>query len=114
MPVRIVQHVFAEIALRAVGARGGVAADHVAILAARHIARRADRNPVGAADRIVILAEARHRNLAALRAGPERQRESGGNAESCQVTSPAKFHSLFRFSSLPGLTRQSIENKAIA
>ena len=34
---RMVQHVFAEIALRAVGARDGIAAERVAILAARHV-----------------------------------------------------------------------------
>ena len=65
----MVQHVFTEIALGAVGARDGVAAERVAILAARHILRRAGLDPVGAADRVVILAEARQRSLAAARRG---------------------------------------------
>ena len=66
-PHRVVQHVFAEVALTAVGARGGVAPYHVAVLAAGDIFRRTDRDIVGAADRVVILAQAGDWNLAALR-----------------------------------------------
>src|ERR1700724_841126 len=55
-PCRVVQHVFAEIALRAVGARVGVVALNVAILAAGDIFRRAHRDIVGAAKRVVVIA----------------------------------------------------------
>src|SRR3954463_125731 len=48
-PARIVQHVFAEIALAAVGARVGVGALDVTVLAAGDIFRRAHRNIAGAA-----------------------------------------------------------------
>src|ERR1700738_3346512 len=48
-PNRIVEHVFAEVALLLVGAREGVAALNVAILAAGDIFGRADRDIVGAA-----------------------------------------------------------------
>src|SRR6476619_7792576 len=50
----MVQHVFAEIALAAVGARGGVGALDVAIPAAGDIFAGAGRDIVGAADRVVI------------------------------------------------------------
>src|SRR5438552_5182357 len=53
-PHRIVQHVLAEVALAAVGARFGIAALDVAVLAAGDIFRRADRDVVGAAGRIVV------------------------------------------------------------
>jgi len=52
----MVQHVFAEIALAAVGARGGVVAQDVAIPAAGDIFARADRDIIGAADRVVVAA----------------------------------------------------------
>jgi hypothetical protein len=51
--VRMVHHVFAEIALAAVGARVGVAALNVAILAADDIFRRAGREIFDAAERVV-------------------------------------------------------------
>ena len=53
-PDRIVQHVFAEVALAAIGARGGVAALDVAILAAGDVFRRAGLDIVGAAERVVV------------------------------------------------------------
>ena len=52
----MVQHVFAEIALTSVGARGGVVAQDVAVFAAGDVFARADRDIVGAADRVVIAA----------------------------------------------------------
>src|SRR4051812_11684803 len=79
----MVQHILAEIALCTVGTRDGVAAHHVTILAARHIFRRADLDPVGTAERVIILAETRYRNLAALRAGAKHQhnQHQRGNVE---------------------------------
>jgi hypothetical protein len=53
-PNRIVQHVFAEIALLLVGAGRGVAALNVAVLAAGDIFGRADLHVVGAAERVII------------------------------------------------------------
>src|SRR6266581_7184232 len=53
--LRMVQHVFAEVALAAVGARGGVVALNVAVLAAGDIFGGACRNIVGAAEGIVVL-----------------------------------------------------------
>src|ERR1700724_3824186 len=55
--VRMVQHLFAEVALAAVGARGGVVAGNVAVLAAGDIFHRAGRNIVGAAEGVVVFAE---------------------------------------------------------
>src|SRR5260370_35141592 len=49
--VRMVQHVFAEIALAAGGARGGVGGEHVAVPAAGDIFAGADRDLIGAATR---------------------------------------------------------------
>src|ERR1700730_12438036 len=54
--VRVVQHVVAEIALTAVGARVGVVAHDIAVLAAGYILRRAGRDVVGAAKCIVVAA----------------------------------------------------------
>src|SRR4249919_3805871 len=48
----VIQHVFAEIALAAVGAGIGVDALDVAVLAAGDIFRRAGRDIVGAAERV--------------------------------------------------------------
>jgi hypothetical protein len=52
--VGMVHHVFAEIALTAVGACIGVTALNVAILAAGDVLRRACRDIAGAAERIVV------------------------------------------------------------
>src|SRR5260370_13450423 len=55
-PVRMIQHVFAEIALAAVGAGVGVVALDVAVLAAGDVFRRADPDTVGAAEGVVVIA----------------------------------------------------------
>ena len=54
--VRMIQHVLAEIALAAIGARVGVVALNVAVLAAGDIFRRAVFDIIGAAERIVVIA----------------------------------------------------------
>src|SRR6185369_10679047 len=74
-PHRIVEHVFAEIALRAIGARLGPGARGVALLAADDVGGRAGLGVVGAADGVVIRRRRlrgvdRHR-LAALEATGE-------------------------------------------
>src|SRR5580692_11030625 len=51
---RMVQHVFAEIALFAIGAGVGVGVLDVAILAAGDVFRRAGRDIFGAAERVVV------------------------------------------------------------
>jgi hypothetical protein len=109
----MVQHVFAEIALTAVGARVGVAALDVAIFPARNIFRRAYHNIVGAAERIVVIAGCiDHGRLSALKAAREQRcDEQKGDAEFRRPEPHSNFPSMFR-SSLPGLTRQSIEIKA--
>jgi hypothetical protein len=75
--LRMIQHVFAEIALPAVGARDGGVALGVAFPAAVDIIGRSLRDlAAGAAERVVILGQrARHRRLAALKAAGERCRE---------------------------------------
>src|SRR5947199_1174008 len=77
--VRRVDHRFAQVLLRAVGLGGGVAALDVAVLAAGDVFGRADRDIVGAADCIVVLAEAGDRDLIAGSAGGERKRQRYGN-----------------------------------
>src|SRR5258707_5650409 len=79
---RRVDHGFAQVLLRAVGLGGGVAALDVAVLAAGHVFGRADRDVVGAADRVVVLAEAGDGNVVAGRAGGERE---GGKRESAEA-----------------------------
>src|SRR5205814_3321269 len=65
----MVYHVFADVALAAVGARGGIVALNVAVLAAGDIFGRAGCDIVGAAEGIVILAERiGHRRLPPLEA----------------------------------------------
>src|SRR6478735_5315255 len=84
----VVQHVFAEIALAAVGAGVGVDALDVAVLAAGDIFRRAGRDIVGAAERVVIAAGIDHGGLAALEAaGEQRREERQGDEASCRVMS---------------------------
>jgi hypothetical protein len=73
--VRMVQHVFAEIALRAVGLRIVVVALDVAILAAGDIFRGAHRDIVGAAERVVVAAGVGHGRLSPLKAAPEQRRD---------------------------------------
>src|SRR5690349_5692639 len=65
-PDRIVQHLLGHVALGAVGAGIGIAALHVAVLAAIDIVVRANRHIVGAAERVVIGAAVDHGRLAAL------------------------------------------------
>ena len=67
MAVRIVHHVFAEIALPPIGAGFGVLALDVAILAACDIFRRADRDLAIALAVLIVVAHAlRDRRSAAL------------------------------------------------
>ena len=54
--IRMVQHVFAEVALFAVGAALGVVALNVAVLAAGDIFRRTGLDVVGAAERVIVVA----------------------------------------------------------
>src|SRR4051794_9055576 len=83
-PVRRVDHRLAQVLLRAVDLGGGVAALDVAVLAAGDVFGGADGNIVGAADRIVVLAEAGDGDLVAGGAGGERQ---GGECEGDEVRS---------------------------
>ena len=92
-PRRIVQHVFAEIALAAVGARVGVGALDVAVLAAGDIFGRAGRDIVGAAERVVVAAGIDHGRLSALEAAGEQRRddeqsEMSGRAELRRMLCP--------------------------
>jgi hypothetical protein len=80
--IRMVQHVFAEIALAAVGARVGGVALNVAILAAGDVFRRAGLDIVGAAERVVVIAvRIDQRRLSALEA-TGRRRAKAQNASS--------------------------------
>ena len=63
------------IAMRTIRARGGVTALHVAILAAGHVFIGANGNIIGAADRVVVLAEAGDGNVVTRRASGERESE---------------------------------------
>ena len=58
----MVQHVFAKVALAAVGAGGGSIALDVAVLAAGHVFGRARRIAAALADRIVIVAARREKD----------------------------------------------------
>jgi len=66
--LRVIQHVFAEVALLAVGARAGSVALSVAIPAAGDILRRADCDIVGTAERVIIRAGVNHGGLPTLEA----------------------------------------------
>src|ERR1700682_2883828 len=98
-PLRMIQHVFAEIALAAVGARVGVVALDVAVLAAGDIFWRADRDIVGAAEGVVVIATRDgHGRLSALEAARKQRRdEHERNERSCEVTSHMPSPSLFHF-----------------
>jgi hypothetical protein len=72
--VGVIQHVFAEVALLSVRACAGVGVLSVAIPAAGDILRRADRDIIGAAERIVIDAGVNHRWLTPLKAAREQWR----------------------------------------
>jgi hypothetical protein len=71
----MVHHIVGEIALTAIGARVGVVALNVAILAAGNIFGRAGRDVVGAAVRIVIAACIGHGRLSSLKTTGEERRE---------------------------------------
>jgi hypothetical protein len=109
--VGVVQHVFAEIALTAVGARVGVAALNIAVLAAGNILRRAHRDVVGTAECIVVATGVDHGRLSPLKAAcKQRCDEQQSDVGPCGVTSHEFI--CVQLSSLPGLTAQSIEIKA--
>src|ERR1700676_2153373 len=116
--VRMVHHVFAEVALPAVGAAVGVDALNVAILAAGDIFRRAHRNIVGAAERVVVATGIDHGRLSPL----ETTCEQGGEEQerkvrSREVRSHAQIPSVSPSSSLracpanPPKTRQLLDRR---
>src|SRR3954470_19430087 len=72
-PDRIVQHLLGHIALGTVGAGIGIAALHVAVLAAVDIIVRAHRDIVGAAERVIVGAGVDHGRLAAFEATGEQR-----------------------------------------
>ena len=72
-PLGMVQHVFAEVALAAVGAGGRSAALDVPVLAAGHVFGRTGSIAAALADRVVIIAAHRHRRLVARGAGGEKE-----------------------------------------
>src|SRR3954471_22241883 len=73
-PGRIVQHLLGEVSLGTVGARVGVAALNVTVLAADDIVVRTHRDIVGAAERVVIGAGVDHGRLAPFQAAGEQWR----------------------------------------
>jgi hypothetical protein len=112
-PCRIIQHLLREIALGAVGAGIGIAALHVAVLAANDVVVRTRRDIVGAAERVIVGAGVGHGRLAAFKAAGEKRRcEQEGDEMPCGSRLHAE-RSCFPISSLPGLTRQSIEKMAL-
>jgi len=108
----MVQHVFAEVALAAIGAPGGVVAGNVAVLAAGDIFRRAGCNIVGAAERIIVFAQRiLYDAVTPLEAtGEQRGDQQQWNEKSRRCPPHGPVPSLFN--SMAGLTRQSIEIKA--
>src|SRR5437868_14901890 len=105
----MVYHVFAEVALAAVGACGGIVAGNVAVLATSDIFGGAGSDIVGAAECIVILAKRiGHRRRPPLEAaGKQRCEEEKCGSEFRRPKPHSRFPSEVCFSSLPGLTRQS-------
>src|SRR5512140_3173455 len=84
----MVHHVFAEIALAAVGAGIGVGVLDVTVLAAGDIFAGARRDIFGAAVRVVVAAGIGHGRLSPLEAaGKQRRDEQEGDIESRGVTS---------------------------
>jgi hypothetical protein len=71
----MVHHVFAEIALTTIGARVGVAALNVPVLAAGDILRRTGRDIIGAAERVVVAAGIDHGRLSPLKASRKQGRD---------------------------------------
>src|SRR5258707_2420248 len=96
-PVRMIQHVFAEVALAAVGAGVGIVALDVAVLAAGDVFRRADRDIVGAAEGVVVIAAGNgHGRLAPLEAareqrGDEHERDQEPHGVKSHMPSPSLF-----------------------
>src|SRR5215207_10707370 len=88
-PCRIVQHLLGEIALGAVGAGIGIAALHVAVLAANDVVVRARRDIVGAAECVVVGAGVDHGRLAAFEATGE---QWGCQQQRDEVLCGSKFH----------------------
>src|SRR3954470_2944883 len=74
----MVQHVFAEVTLTAVGAGGRGTALDIAVLATGHVFGRAGRIAAALADRVVVIAAHRHRRLVARGAGGEDDGEQHG------------------------------------
>jgi hypothetical protein len=95
--VRMVQHVVAEIALAAVGAGVGVVALDVAVLAAGDVFRRTDRDIVGAAEGVVVIAARNgHGRLPPLEAA----REQRGDEQERDVEPHGVRHGLVRLCSI--------------
>jgi hypothetical protein len=116
--VWMVQHVFAEIALTAVGGRDGIAALGVAVFAAGNIFGRAGLDVVGSAERVVVISARNHRRLPPLETASQQWRnqqqhdERGRNGQAhAQILSIVPKSAIAEFD--PALTRQSIENKAL-
>ena len=108
----MIQHVFAEIALAAVGARGGVAAQDVAIPAAGDIFARADRDIVGAADRVVVAACVDHGWPPSLEAACEQRGDEYERDEQlCGVRSHAPISMVVSTFVLGGLDGAIHQNK---
>jgi hypothetical protein len=110
----MVQHVFAEIALTAVGACIGVAALDVAIFPAGNIFRRAYHNIVGTAERIVVIAPCiDHGRLSPLEATREQRcNEQKRDAEFRRPELHSNFPSMFRFV-IAGLDPAIHRNKGV-
>jgi hypothetical protein len=108
--VRVIEHVFAEIALPSVRARVRRVALGVALPAAIDIIGRSRRDlAAGTAEGVVVFGQsARHRRLPALEATRKQRRER--KERNVQWREMAAHGCLDPYSSsLPGLTRQSIE-----
>jgi len=83
--VGMIQHILAEIALAAIGARVGVVALHVAILAAGDILRRALFDIVGPAECVVVIAiGVRHGRLSPFEAAAQHRRKQRQRDEMCR------------------------------
>ena len=75
----MIHHVLAEVALTAVGARVGVGVLDVAVLAAGDVFRRAGRDIIGAAERIVVAAGVDHGRLSPLEAAAKQRGDEQEN-----------------------------------
>src|SRR3954467_9913248 len=88
-PDRIIQHLLGHIALGTVGASIGIAALHVAVLAAVDIVVRAHGDILGAAECVVVGAGVDHGRLAAFEATGE---QWGCQQQRDEVLCGSKFH----------------------